>query len=57
MPESTEFGALYKKLLDSHFEPDPERSAAALRAVLRQLSLSDFCDTDTFPMEQHEHGV
>jgi hypothetical protein len=38
MPEDAEFGARYKKLLDKHVAPDPRRSAAALAAVLRNLS-------------------
>ncbi len=38
MPEDVSFGKLYKKLLDNNFEPDPDRSGDALRAILRRLS-------------------
>ena len=39
MPEQTSFAVLYKKLLDSNFDPGPERAKAALNTVLRRLSL------------------
>ena len=32
---------MYKKLLDRNFEPDSQRSAAALRTVLRSLFGND----------------
>ncbi|MBO4419125.1 MAG: hypothetical protein J5789_04810 [Oscillospiraceae bacterium] len=38
MPEQTSFAVLYKKLLDSNFDPGPERAKAALNTVLRRLS-------------------
>ena len=38
MPEQTSFAVLYKKLLDSNFDPGPERAQAALNSVLRRLS-------------------
>lgn len=38
MSEDASFGELYKKLLDNNFDPDPDRSGNALRAILRRLS-------------------
>jgi hypothetical protein len=38
MPEQTSFAVLYKKLLDSNFDPGPERAKAAMNTVLRRLS-------------------
>ena len=38
MPEQTSFAVLYKKLLDSNFDPGPERAKNALNTVLRRLS-------------------
>ena len=44
MPEEASFAELYKKLLDSNFDPDPERAGGALRAILRRLSFDPEAD-------------
>ena len=44
MPEEASFAELYKKLLDSNFDPDPERAGDALSAILHRLSFDSELD-------------
>ena len=38
MEEDAGFAALYKKLIDGHFAPVPERGNTALQGILSRLS-------------------
>ena len=38
MEEEADFAALYKKLIDDHFAPEPDRGKAALRGILSRLT-------------------
>ena len=38
MEEELDFAAVYKRLIDAHFAPEPERAGTALRAVLDRLA-------------------
>ena len=40
MSEESEFAELYKKLIDKHFVPDPQRAGTALGSVLQRLTAS-----------------
>lgn len=37
MPQETSFALLYKRLLDCHFSPDPQRAGEALDRILRHF--------------------
>ena len=41
MDEERDFAAAYKRLIDNHLAPEPERAEAVLRAVLRLLPRRD----------------
>jgi hypothetical protein len=41
MPGGNDFASLYKRLIDANLTPDPERSKAALAAVMVLLSARD----------------
>ena len=40
MAEEAAFADLYKQMMDRNYEPDPQRSRAALGFVLQRLSCS-----------------
>ena len=51
MDAEREFAALYKRLIDGHFAPEPTRAEAALRGLLDRLSDRDSPGPHEKPVE------